>query len=103
MRRSQRSRWGVALLAAALLGPVAGPRPAAASFEETANASQRVADSAFDLILLRPLSGAALVVGSAFFVAAAPFVAPFEGLRSAWGTFVYAPYDYAIKRDLGDF
>lgn len=87
---------------AALLGPVAGPRRAA-SLEETAKASLRVAESAFDLVVLRPLSGSALVVGSVFFVTAAPFVAPFEGLGPAWGTFVFAPYEYAIQRPLGDF
>jgi hypothetical protein len=97
---------------AALLAPVAGTRPAAASLEETANASLRVVESAFDLMLLRPLSGSALVVGSVLFVVAAPFVAPmglvkhgasFEGLRPAFTTFVFAPYEYAIQRDLGDF
>ena len=92
----------MALLVAALVAPVAGARPAAASLDETAKAAQRAADSAFDLVLLRPLSTAALVVGSTFFVVSVPFVAPFEGVRPAFSTFVYAPYEYVIKRDLGD-
>ena len=104
MRRSRRSQWGGALLAAALLALIASPRPVeAASLEETGKASLRALDSAFDLVVLRPLSGSALVVGSVMFVAAAPFVAPFEGLEPAFGAFIYAPYEYAIVRDLGDF
>jgi len=111
MRSSRRLQWALALLVAALAAPVARPSPAAASLEETGKAAQRAADSAFDLVLLRPLSTAALVVGSTFFVVSAPFVAPMgfvrhgaslEGLRPAFSTFVYAPYEYAIKRDLGD-
>jgi hypothetical protein len=113
MRRSRRSRLRGALLVAALLAPMVASRPApAASLQETVNATQRVGESAFDLVILRPLSGAALVVGSAFFVASAPFVAPmgfvrygasFEGWRPAFSTFVYAPFEYVILRDLGDF
>ena len=49
------------------------------------------------------MSMTALVAGSIFFVASVPLVAPFEGIRPAWSTFVYAPYEYTILRGLGDF
>jgi VIT1/CCC1 family predicted Fe2+/Mn2+ transporter len=75
----------------------------AATFDRTGPFAERFGEATFDVIVLRPLSATALIAGSAFFVAAAPFVAPFEGVHPAWSTFVYAPYEYTVVRSLGDF
>lgn len=80
----------------------AGPAQAA-DFSKTRDATYRVGATAFDLIVLRPLNAAALAVGTMFFVASVPFVAPFEGIRPAWSSFVYAPYEYTVLRPLGEF
>jgi hypothetical protein len=63
----------------------------------------RFGEGAFDVLVLRPLSAAALLVGSAMFVVSTPIVAPFEGVGPAWSAFVYAPFEYTILRPLGDF
>lgn len=92
-----RARRASLLLALSLGLSLAGAAPAqAVSFTE-------VRDAAFDVVVLRPLNTAAVVLGSVFFVASVPFVAPFVGVRSAWDVYVYAPYEYAFERELGDF
>jgi hypothetical protein len=82
----------------------------AAVLDRTAEFFPRFGEVAFDVVVLRPLSIAALAAGSAFFVASVPLVGPYEGvrgstdgIRSSWQTFVYAPYEYTILRGLGDF
>jgi hypothetical protein len=69
----------------------------------TAAFASRFAEASFDVAVLRPLSTVALVAGSAFFVASVPLVAPFEGLGPSWNAFVYAPYEYVVLREIGDF
>lgn len=92
------------MLAAASVAFAVHAHPAqAAAFDRTAEVAGKAGEEAFDLVVLRPLSATALIAGSAFFIASAPFVAPFEGVRPAWSTFVYAPYEYTVLRDLGDF
>lgn len=58
---------------------------------------------AYDVAILRPLNAAATVLGTGFFLASLPLVAPFEGISTSWDVFVYAPYEYTVVRDLGDF
>ena len=58
---------------------------------------------AFDILLLRPLSATAAIVGVPFFVAAVPFAAPAGEIMTSFDVFVLAPTDYTIKRPLGDF
>lgn len=105
----RRSRWVCGVLVAAWLGLVAHADAAqAAGFSQTAHVASRFGEASFDVIVLRPMSAMALAVGSVFFVASVPFVAPFgggrfEGVRSAWSAFVYAPYEYTVLRPLGDF
>ncbi len=97
------SRTRSLLLSLVTLALVVGATPAAA-----ADASQDLTwDDApsvvFDVMLLRPLSAVAAIVGVPFFVASVPFVA-YEGeILTSWDVFVLAPYDYAINRPLGDF
>ena len=101
--KRRRSRWTGALLIAAWLAFVVQADSAQASgLSRTAKLASRFTDATFDIVVLRPLSMVALVVGSAFFVASVPLVAPFEGVRPAWSTFVYAPYEYTIVRKIGD-
>lgn len=57
----------------------------------------------FDLVVLRPLSATALVLGAGCFALSAPFVYPFEGIDTAWDVFVYAPFEYTFLRQLGSF
>jgi len=100
-------------VAAVALALVLQTGPAqAAVLERTGHFAKRFGEATFDILILRPLSVTALVAGSAFFVASAPFSTPDgwirtgsfrEGIRPAWSTFVYAPFEYTILRDLGDF
>jgi hypothetical protein len=101
-----------AVIGAALALVVHADSAQAASFEQTGKFASRFGEAAFDLLVLRPLSASALLAGSAFFVASAPLVAPYETFRTgdvveavhpAWSVFVYAPYEYTVLRDLGDF
>lgn len=110
VRQPGRSQWVHALAAAALVLHASPAR--AAGLERTREFAARFGEAAFDLMILRPLSGAALAAGSIFFVASAPLSAPegwirtgsfVEGVRPAWSTFVYAPYEYTILREIGDF
>ncbi len=97
-RRSRRA--GSALALAAALALAVAPRAAGAV------SAGEVADVAFDVVVLRPLNATAVVLGAVFFVGSAPFVAPFEGregVETAWDIFVYAPWEYAVLRDLGEF
>ena len=57
----------------------------------------------FDALVLRPLGAAAVPVGAAAFVVAAPLGAFGIGIREMWTTFVLEPVDFAFRRPLGDF
>ena len=112
MTRRRSSRWLGGVTAAAWLALALHADSArAADFSRTASLAARLSEATFDVVVLRPLSAVALVVGSMFFVVSAPLVAPagiwsggpLEGLRPSWSTFVYAPYEYTVVRDLGDF
>ncbi len=95
---------GTAALFLAAIALLGGARTAHASgWSEAGKGVVRTVEVAFDLTILRPLNAAALALGSVFFVASAPIVAPFGGIRPAWDVFVYAPYEYAFEREPGDF
>ncbi len=108
--RSRARRTAPALVALALVLAL-GPRVAgAAGFSESASAAASVGEDAFDLIVLRPTGAVALALGSIFFAASVPFVAPApafkgstEGIQGAFDVFVHPPYEYTFLRDLGDF
>ena len=111
---SRRRRATLALLLAGAILVFSGPRPASADedfadptpfFKEPEFSWDQVATAgavALDVMLLRPVSAVALVVGCIFFVASAPVVAPFEGFQESYDTFVYPQYHYAFERELGD-
>ena len=101
------------LLITVLLVLAAGRSAGAAEGDRTLHFLSRFGEGAFDVVILRPLSAAALVAGSAFFVASVPLVWPFEGgwhsafssenVRPSYNTFIYGPYEYVVLRDIGDF
>ena len=82
----------------------------AASISDVGRGFVSVGEDAFDLMVLRPTGFLAVTVGSVFFAVSVPFVAPYsavrgstDGIRGAWGVFVYPPYEYTFVRELGDF
>ena len=93
--RRLRRRVAGALCAAALLLAVAPPAQAASVGE--------VGQVTFDLVILRPLNAMAVVVGMGFFAISAPLVLPSGDVSTPFEVFVYAPYEYAFERPLGDF
>ena len=61
--------------------------------------------AAFDVVVLRPLSAVATVVGTAFFVPAAAVTSPGgrSAITEAWDVFVVGPAALAFERPIGDF
>jgi hypothetical protein len=103
-RSQQRSRRARSIAASLALALFAAPSAVgAATWSEIGDDAAKNGAVAFDLIVLRPLNAAALALGTVFFAVSAPFVYPFEGIDTAWDVFVYAPYEYTVVRDLGDF
>ena len=97
-QRRRAARGVVGALIAALLLVAAAPARA-----DVWDQIDRNTSVAFDLVVLRPLNAAALVLGGVFFCASAPFVWPSEGLSTAYDVFIYAPYEYTVVRPLGEF
>jgi hypothetical protein len=86
------------------------PTPAAAAPIAAAPADPNPwaegAAKVFDVVPIRLLSTAAVVVGFGAFVVSVPLVAPgyqMEGIRNSWEYFVTGPVDYTFVRPLGDF
>ena len=83
---------------------------AQADMADAGRGAKAVGEDAFDLVVLRPTGIVSLLVGSVFFVATVPAVAPYsasqgsiDGIRGSYEVFVYPPYEYTFQRDLGDF
>jgi hypothetical protein len=109
-RSAPRAKRIAAVLAGTAFALVTTTAGTASAASDTVEAMGRVGEQIFDLAVLRPLSAIALAAGSVFFVGSVPLVAPygavkgsFDGVRGAWSTFVYAPYDYTLRRELGEF
>jgi hypothetical protein len=67
--------------------------------------TQAVVDKTYDALILRPMSGFALVVGSVLFIPAVMMGAmngP-DGMSETWETFVARPYEATVDRELGEF
>ena len=73
--------------------------------EPRGNGVVRALAIGFDLVVLRPLAVAALVVGAAMLPPVALMASPggMEGLREASELFVTEPFQEAFQRPLGDF
>jgi len=95
VRGGRRLPW--ILLAGLLAVSVTFAEPAAAASDSNLGAK------VFDAAVLRPLNGAALVLGTVFFAISAPLVAPGGNIATSWDVFVVAPYEYTVQRPLGDF
>ena len=99
MRKTTSTLLTAALLVASL--SVASPA-LAVSFEDSLDDCSY--PKTFDVLVLRPLSAYALLVGSAIFVVFAPFAA--MTVRSDFGQFrdglVGSPYRFTFKRPLGE-
>jgi len=115
-RVKERTRRIAIAVTAAWFGlAVCGDSAQADGLDRTAKFAPRFGEAAFDVVALRPLNAAALLVGSALFVASLPAVLPFavykvfkgsqivEGVRPSWSTFVQPPLEQAVVRPLGDF
>ena len=65
----------------------------------------RWAAAAFDVVVVRPVSAVATVVGAALFVPAALITSPGgrPAISETWDVFVVTPANEAFKRRLGDF
>lgn len=65
-----------------------------------------VGETAYDLLVLRPLHGAALALGAVFFTATLPLTGPVQGragIETAYETYLLRPYEYVVRRPLRDF
>lgn len=63
------------------------------------------AAQAFDVVVLRPLGLAAVIIGAGLFVPAAIVTAPGgrDAVQEAWEVFIQAPARFAFRRPLGEF
>ena len=95
--KTRHSALVVALIASVVLCAQATP---AAAVPPSAHAGEIV----MEVLVLRPLGLARIVVGAPFFAIALPFVVfREEGVREAWNLFIDEPIENAFERRLGDF
>ena len=73
-------------------------------FTFAASAScQQPAEVIADVVLVRPLSLAATVIGTALFIVALPFSVPSGSVNDTARTLVAAPFNYTFSRPIGYF
>jgi hypothetical protein len=93
-------------------GSRSGSRPAAraAGASPRADAARAVADDAFDLIVLRPAGIVRVGTGRHILRrdrarrdSLSRGKGTIDGLRGSYEVFVFPPYEYTFKRDLGEF
>ena len=117
-RTSPRHRIASAFLIAAMLGPAPGwaaddadadaeepPAVSAAPLEERwYDTALHNANTAIDLLLIRPAAALTLGVGAVLLVPVAVMTAPngWESVQDAYQRFVGEPYDYLTARELGE-
>ncbi len=103
MRALRTIRHRLAILATIAL--LASPLPAqAASFNWEGSRAQEVTSSVLDLVLVRPLATARVIVGGLLFVPAVVISAPGgrEGFDSAYDTLIAEPTEFAFQRKIGE-
>ena len=118
--RSRRLRIGAAALTLALGAGLAAPAFAQeTAADETAPAAPQAAtpaaealpeddfwrefDIGFDALVLRPMGALQLGIGSAMLLAAYPLSYPGGGQQEVLDVLFWSPYDYTIRRPLGEF
>ena len=77
--------------------------PATALAEEQAEGAERVAEIAFDLVILRPAGFARVVLGAALLWVALPFAYVSGNSEEVMEKLVGEPGKYTFRRALGDF
>jgi len=60
-------------------------------------------DATMDILLVRPVSLAATVVGTAIFIVSLPFSIPSQSVGVTARTLVAEPFNYTFTRPVGDF
>lgn len=60
-------------------------------------------DIGFDAVVLRPMGFLQLVLGSAMLIPAYPLSYPGGGQQEVLDVLLWSPYDYTIRRPLGEF
>lgn len=73
------------------------------AFSASASASQQAAEIIADVVLVRPVSLAAVIVGTALFIVALPFSAPSGSVSETAQALVATPFRYTFARPIGDF
>ena len=73
------------------------------AFSSSALASQQAGEVIADIILVRPFSLAAVVIGAALFIVSLPFAAPSGSVSDTARVLVATPFNYTFTRPIGDF
>jgi hypothetical protein len=60
-------------------------------------------DATVDIIVVRPVSLVATVVGTAVFIVSLPFSIPSQSVGSTARTLVVEPFNYTFTRPIGEF
>ena len=99
-----RSLFGCAVVLAFLLSTVSvGGQEAGELYPGTPATSPSGEAVVVDVLIVRPFSLAALVIGSAISVVALPFALASGTTGTMYNRLVVEPYSYAVCRPLGDF
>jgi len=86
-----------------ILALVAVPCSALASNVLTDEDQVKAGEMVADLVVVRPLGIATVVLGFAVFLVSTPFSALGGNTGQAWETMVVKPTKFTFKRPLGDF
>ena len=63
----------------------------------------RALDATMDILLVRPVSLAAIVVGTAVFIVSLPFSIPSKSVGATAQTLIVEPFNYTFTRPIGWF
>ncbi|MGZ3636023.1 MAG: hypothetical protein ACXWMO_11735 [Syntrophales bacterium] len=63
----------------------------------------RAFDATMDILLVRPVSLAATVVGTAVFIVSLPFSIPSQSVGTTARTLIAEPFNYTFTRPVGEF
>lgn len=103
MRHGSVWKRGLTVLAAAALLGASFSAAAGEGLDNRTVTGDRSGDMAVDLVIVRPISIVATVVGAVGFVVALPFTVPSGSVDEAARSLVAAPFEYTFNRPLGDF
>lgn len=103
--RARLASLAATLMVAALLLPAAPVQAAPWDWEFEGSKAEDVLATGIDLVIVRPLASARVVVGFLFFLPAAALSAPSgrEGFDGAYDLMIQEPVEYAFVREIGQF